>query len=362
MATNTGSGDKTVSARPKAGKTIASKAATSKTTASKTAASKTTARKTTGKTTTGKPAASKTTTGKTAASKTAASKRAATKTSAGKTSAAAKPASKQKAPAAPKVEAAPFPHQLLRDIYNADGTTRRVKRRIRASLPPAEVDYRGVKMIVHPADNNTEFQIWRMGRSHEERALRTILTHLRDAPFLAFDVGANAGSFCLRLAAQAPKGSAVHAFEPNPEMQARLQTNIALNGFTSIDLHGCAISDEEGEIELFVPANGNLGQARIMEGFDNANRIEVPARRLSGFVPKTLNQRIDFLKVDIEGFEDRAILPLLTDLDPALWPRLIFFEHKHSPLWAADVPAEITARGYRLMREFGRNALYGIDV
>lgn len=332
------SGGRTTAARPKAakppaGKTVASKAATSKTTSSKATASKTNAGKSTAK-----------------------------QTGAGKGATAAKRASPARASATPKLEPAPFPHQLLRDIYNADGATRRVKRRIRAALPPTEVDYRGVKMIVHPADNNTEFQIWRMGRSHEERALRTILTHLRDAPFLAFDVGANAGSFCLRLAAQAPRGSAIHAFEPNPEMQARLQTNIALNGFTSIDLHGCAISDEDGTIELFVPASGNLGQARIMAEFDNANRIEVPTRRLSAFVPGTLKQRIDFLKVDIEGFEDRAILPLLDDLDAALWPRLIFFEHKHSPLWVTDVPAEITARGYRLMREFGRNALYGIDV
>ena len=78
----------------------------------------------------------------------------------------------------------PFPHDLLRRIHLEKETPRQVKRWIRAALPPVTVDYEGCAMHVHPNDNNTEFQIWRMGRTHEEHALRDILNLLGSAPIM----------------------------------------------------------------------------------------------------------------------------------------------------------------------------------
>lgn len=271
---------------------------------------------------------------------------------------------KEKTRSAPKTAsttAVEWPHDLVRAIYNAPETRNRTKRRIRFSLPPVEVDYRGVRMLIHPSDNNTEFQIWRMGRTHEERALRTILNDLKGKPFLAYDVGANAGSFALRLAAAGSKTAVIHAFEPNPVMHARLKKNIALNGFKTITLHDCAISDSEGTTDLHVPAGGNFGQARIIENFEGGETQKVAMHRLSKFVSKTGRKQIDFLKVDIEGFEDRAILPLLEDIPQSRWPRQIFFEHKHSPLWREDVPLKLVENNYTLAREFGRNALFSLN-
>jgi len=251
-----------------------------------------------------------------------------------------------------------WPHDILREIYNDPHATRRIKRRIRASLTPTEVDYKGCRMLVHPADNNTEFQIWRRGRSHEERALRNILSELGNGSFTAFDVGANAGSFSVRLGAAGTSESRVHAFEPNPEMRARLIHNLELNNIRNVTVHDCAISDESGEMELFLPNNNNLGQARLNEPFENGRNIMVKVRPLTEFFPDDMNSRVDFLKVDIEGFEDRAIEPLLADLPERKWPRLIFFEHKHSGLWKTDITAHLLNSGYKLIKEYGRNALF----
>ena len=250
-----------------------------------------------------------------------------------------------------------FPHDLLRSIYNDPDTTTRTKRKIRRSLEAVEVDYRGCRMFVHPADNNTEFQIWKMGRTHEERALRNILTELGSKPFVALDVGANAGSFAVRLGAIAPAGSQIHAFEPNPGMRARLCHNLKLNDLANVSVHDCAISDEDGYLDFFIPDFNNLGQARLIEPYESGEKITVRVRPLTHFLASEKLDRIDFLKVDIEGFEDRAIGPLI-DAQIDVRPTLVFYEHKHNALWKTDITARLLSSGYELKKEFGRNALF----
>ncbi len=250
-----------------------------------------------------------------------------------------------------------FPHDLLRTIYKDENTTRGIRRQIRASLEPVELDYKGCRMHVHPSDNNTEFQIWRLGRTHEEAALRDILKSLGSDPYVAMDVGANAGSFSVRLGAHAPKGSVIHSFEPNPEMRARLVHNLSLNTPNEVTVHDCAISDANGEMDLFIPDVNNLGQARLNEPFDNGTKLTVQVRTLVDFLPKD-GTEVAFLKVDIEGFEDRAIAPLLAAAHKEQRPRLIFFEHKHNGLWKTDITAELLNAGYKMVKEYGRNALF----
>ena len=247
-------------------------------------------------------------------------------------------------------------HDLLRQIMRHKDVPGRLKSRIRAGLRPTEVDYRGVRMLVHPSDNNTEFQIWKLGRTHEEKPLRIILDRLSGRRIFAFDVGANAGSFATRLAVAGAPGSVIHAFEPNPVMRSRLVRNRDLNGMSGIEVHECAISDAPGTTALFLP-EGNFGLARLYEPHDGGRQIDVPVRCLAEFVPEA-GQQVDFLKADVEGFEDRVIVPYLETAEATHHPGLIFFEHKHDGNWTLDLPGALKQHGYRLIGEFGRNALY----
>lgn len=248
-------------------------------------------------------------------------------------------------------------HDLLRQIVRHEDVPGRLKSRIRAGLKPTEVDYVGLKMFVHPSDNNTEFQIWKLGRTHEEKPLKAILSRLQGRSIFAFDVGANAGSFATRLASAGASRSVIHAFEPNPVMRERLTKNQQLNGLSSINIHDCAIADQAGQMALHVPTNANYGLARLFEPHEGGKAVSVPVRCLSEFVPED-DRKVDFLKVDVEGFEDRVIVPYLDEVDPMYHPELIFFEHKHDGNWALDLPGALETHGYRSIREYGRNVLY----
>jgi FkbM family methyltransferase len=248
-------------------------------------------------------------------------------------------------------------NEILVTAWNTSDS-RKVRGLIRQSLGSCEVDFRGCKMKIHPRNNNTEFQIWRRGRPFEEPSLRYISKLFADKKITAYDVGANAGIFSLRLALAAKNTSKIIAFEPNPIMRERLEYNIALNKFKSITVHDCAISDEKGVLDLLFEEDGNLGngQLRTDSQQTRSNSIPVDVRLLADYFPS--KAPVDFLKVDVEGLEDRVIFPLLEQVSKDLRPIRIYFEDKHNETWKYDLNARLQECGYVLERDWKANKLY----
>jgi hypothetical protein len=54
------------------------------------------------------------------------------------------------------------------------------------------------------------------------------------------------------------------------------------------------------------------------------------------------------LKIDIEGFEDRAMMPFLRDAPRSLLPAAILIEDSHANNWASDLMAALTSAGYKI--------------
>ena len=61
------------------------------------------------------------------------------------------------------------------------------------------------------------------------------------------------------------------------------------------------------------------------------------------------------LKLDVEGYEDRALLPLLRSKARAEWPRVVMIEVDHRPDWKEDCLAEMMDLGYRETGSTGAN-------
>ncbi len=55
--------------------------------------------------------------------------------------------------------------------------------------------------------------------------------------------------------------------------------------------------------------------------------------------------RIDCVKLDVEGAEDLILEAFFRDAPPRLWPRLLIVEDAPGR-WAIDLPALIAAQGY----------------
>jgi len=124
-----------------------------------------------------------------------------------------------------------------------------------------------------------------------------------------FDLGANIGEVAISFARAHPDAR-VYAFEPAPENLLRLDANIALQPKTCRNLTVVreAVSDRRGEIEITVGAGGlntvmTRGNRERVAARADIHVQRVPTDTLDSYCARFGVERIDFLKVDIEGAE-----------------------------------------------------------
>ena len=159
------------------------------------------------------------------------------------------------------------------------------------------------------------------------------------------DVGANVGTYAMALARHVGPAGKVIAIEPHPVTHARLAFNNSASGHRQVKLVAAAAAATDGE--LMIETDGdNLGASHIVTGEVSNKAIRVPSLRLQRILDEGGVTRVDALKIDIEGFEDRALIPFFKDAPPPLWPRAVVIEHLSKNEWLEDCLADMLARGY----------------
>jgi FkbM family methyltransferase len=118
------------------------------------------------------------------------------------------------------------------------------------------------------------------------------------------DVGANNGFFyALQVGLQHPDAR-VFAFEPDPEILPHLERNVAVNGLAEqITVVPVALSDTvtDGRLTAGLGASGYLLDSNDVHG------VQVRVTTLDTFVADNRIDRIDVIKVDVEGHEERVL-------------------------------------------------------
>ena len=123
---------------------------------------------------------------------------------------------------------------------------------------------------------------------------------------IAFDVGANIGCTSLLFANLANK---VFSFEPQPTTFQFLRDNVARSRFRNIDLHNCALGSQPAEAEITcAPSNrsGAFVSNKIKAGAGHLSE-RVVIKRLDDVFTNPNVPRVDFIKIDVEGFEKEVI-------------------------------------------------------
>ena len=118
------------------------------------------------------------------------------------------------------------------------------------------------------------------------------------------DVGANYGHFTMAAAAAAGPQGQVTSFEPNPVSFARLQTHIALNRLSHVHPFQMGLSNTEGTLTLSVP-HINSGEASFgPSDYDDIYQVSCRVGTLDDVIE---GRTVDFIKIDVEGFECNVI-------------------------------------------------------
>jgi FkbM family methyltransferase len=196
---------------------------------------------------------------------------------------------------------------------------------------------------------------------------------------VVFDVGANEGNTAKLYLEYFPKAT-IHAFEPVESTFSRLRH--ALQDDQRVRLHRLAASDLNGTAKIRKFENSqsstlNPGLSDHLRA-SSAGEEQIETIRLDALIPKLGIQRIDFMKIDVEGFEKNVLLGCGDYLRPD-FIRFIFFEcyrigdsvsfpSTHTQL--ADVNSLLDSKGYRFITLYTEalarmdpvgsyNALYG---
>jgi FkbM family methyltransferase len=137
------------------------------------------------------------------------------------------------------------------------------------------------------------------------------------------DVGANAGYFSLLASRCVGESGKVLAVEPNPAMVKQLRQNKERNGLTNIVVAEAACSDSIEVRNLYVGNAYNTGNSSLSR--DNlawTKSVEVSCTTADLLIDKYNFQRIDLVKIDVEGAELQVLRGMATILR-RLRPRII---------------------------------------
>ncbi|WP_198174177.1 FkbM family methyltransferase [Mesorhizobium xinjiangense] len=239
---------------------------------------------------------------------------------------------------------------------------REIRRRLRKAVAarfagPFDVEADGVRLRVYPAENHCDRTV--LGRGHlPEAPERALIAPLLKPGMVFVDIGANVGVYSLFVSERTQGSARVIAFEPHPRSFSKLWFNCTINGFGKINCINAAVGGQRGEASLFSDGGGNVGGASLRGGAVVPNRSDtVSLVGLAETLAALDIAVIDLLKIDVEGYEDEALLPLF-EADAALWPRHILLETVHAKLWGRDVGAALRANGYRVSGETVENSLF----
>lgn len=137
-----------------------------------------------------------------------------------------------------------------------------------------------------------------------ESATTDLFRQILKPGMTVIDVGANVGYFSLLAADLVGSSGTVYAFEPEPENNTLLLTNIEINSYTNIRAKKVAVSNTCGSTDFFLSELDNGSHSIYEAGARGvAATLSVETTTLDAFIEEEEWPVVDLLKIDVEGAE-----------------------------------------------------------
>lgn len=192
-------------------------------------------------------------------------------------------------------------------------------KKFRSQRKPNQLSFLQEKRLKHLPDNKINSlpykngqiwfkNAWEFMHSYEELITDEIYRFKADTdtPYI-IDCGANIGLSVLYFKWLYPKAK-VLAFEPDGDNLVILQKNVESYGMSDITVRQQAVWTKEGHISF--QASGSQASKISLSDTPDTQTINIPCTRLASL----LQQKVDFLKMDIEGAEYEVLKDCKDDL------------------------------------------------
>ena len=214
---------------------------------------------------------------------------------------------------APSHRIARFLHKSWDERFT---TVRFVVRKTLAKIPYALVP---VRMKMSPSD---EIQFWwsylvpyfETTRGffdywgHDLGDLRFLWTNLKPGSVF-LDIGAHHGIYSIVAAKKLGTNGTVVAFEPSSREYRRLRLHLRLNRLHSVRAEPLALSSATSTRTFFQITSGDTTRGGLQPpaSSDRVSEISVETTRLDDYVSRFPLQRVDLVKLDVEGGEREVL-------------------------------------------------------
>lgn len=168
------------------------------------------------------------------------------------------------------------------------------------------------------------------------------------------DIGANMGLYTQMIASNFKKinKSMIVAIEPLPLNCHRIKENLKLlenkipNIFDRVKIEECAIGDFNKEIFLKIssgPANG------IISNYFEKDAIKIKMKTLLNIIESNKITHITNLKIDVEGYEDKCLVPFFNSVNKKLYPENIVIEAGLKNAWGINIIDFLKSLDYKIL-------------
>jgi FkbM family methyltransferase len=214
------------------------------------------------------------------------------------------------------------------------------------------VSFQSVRMYLpYAADDLIQHMIVEQGNFFESDIF-PVLAPCIPPDAVVFDVGANIGNHALYWALKS-KAKKVYAFEPIASTFSILKRNVALNGLENVIIPiNAAVSDQIEKLSLLSYSASNTGGTELRKDQEGT----IKAITLDSF--EFPEQKVDFVKIDVETFECHVIRGGMNFL-AKFHPAYLFIEVRQGDhmTWVND---SLATMRYEYIRELsGANYLWG---
>lgn len=177
--------------------------------------------------------------------------------------------------------------------------------------------------------------------NYEREDKDLILNYLKsDSVFL--DIGANIGHFTFYFKEKVPTIEC-HLFEPNPKLQQCIQKTLSSSNIEKVYAHEIALSDSNGSATFFIDSYNDGGHSlignKISQKSKNTQKLTVKTAKLDDYAREKNIQKIDVIKVDIQGAEESFVKGASETLN------------RHKPIIMIEVDSENLVGFFKLLKE-----------
>jgi FkbM family methyltransferase len=152
--------------------------------------------------------------------------------------------------------------------------------------------------------------------NHEKDILEYFIPNNGDT---VVDVGAHIGLYTIIAAKRVGPTGKVIAIEPDPENFKILKKNILLNQLSNVESLECAAYSAKKKLRLFLPeveSGRTIFNTVMQDRVKNCNNfIEVEANTLDNILNENNVQRVNYVKIDVEGAELEVLKGMSNTLD-----------------------------------------------